>query len=87
MSGYVMMFVGIIFANVLLMFGMMMTPLLNKYEDDVINNKLAEYQYVLKAMQPTETQQHYPYLYLKKNSARNLIYRMVHLTDISPTKR
>ena len=87
MSGYVMMFVGIIFANVLLMFGMMMTPLLNKYEDDVINNKLAEYQYVLKAMQPTETQQHYPYSYLKKNSARNLIYRMVHLTDISPTKR
>ena len=56
MSGYVMMFVGIIFANVLLMFGMMMTPLLNKYEDDVINNKLAEYQYVLKAMQPTETE-------------------------------
>lgn len=51
-----MMFVGIIFANVLLMFGMMMTPLLNKYEDDVINNKLAEYQYVLKAMRPTETE-------------------------------
>lgn len=34
----------------------------------------------------TTTQQHYPYSYLKKNSARNLIYRMVHLTDISPTK-
>jgi putative ABC transport system permease protein len=37
-----------IFANVLLMFGMMMSPLLSKYQDDIISNMICKYQYVLK---------------------------------------
>ena len=36
MSGYIVLFVGIFFANVLLLFGMMMSPLLDHYEDEVI---------------------------------------------------
>lgn len=53
MFGYIVLFVGIFFANVLLLFGMMMSPLLDHYEDEVIHNMVAEYQYVLKA--PVET--------------------------------
>lgn len=53
MSGYVVLFVGIFFANVLLLFGMMMSPLLDHYEEKVLDNMVAEYQYVLKA--PVET--------------------------------
>lgn len=45
---YVTLFVGIVFASVLLMFGMMMAPLLSNFRDDVIASKIADYQYILK---------------------------------------
>ena len=48
-SSYFTLFVGILFANILLLFGMMMSPLLSHYQDEVLENMLAEYQYVLKA--------------------------------------
>ncbi len=51
--GYLIMFIGILFANVILMFGLMMTPLLEHYEDEVLNNMICEYQYILKS--PAET--------------------------------
>ena len=38
-----------LFANILLLFGMMMSPLLSHYQDEVVNNMIADYQYVLKA--------------------------------------
>lgn len=53
-SSYVTLFVGIFFAYVLLLFGMMMSPLLDHYQDEVVNNMIAEYQYVLKT--PVETE-------------------------------
>lgn len=53
---YLTLFVGIFFANVLLMFGMMMTPLLNHYQSEVEDNMISRYQYVLKAPMPTDTQ-------------------------------
>ncbi len=40
-------FVGIFFANVLLLFGMMMKPLLDHYQEETVKNMLAPYQYIL----------------------------------------
>ena len=45
---YITLFVGIAFANILLMFGLMMHPLLEKYQDEIVDNMMANYQYVLK---------------------------------------
>lgn len=53
-SAYLTLFLGIWFANLLLMFGMMMTPLLEHYKDDVKKSEISKYQYVLKAPIPTE---------------------------------
>lgn len=46
-ASYITLFIGIVFANILLLFGMMMSPLLSKYQDDILNHMLAKYQYVL----------------------------------------
>lgn len=53
MPGYLMMFIGILFANVLLLFGMMMHPLLDKYEERTLECMPAKYQYILNT--PVET--------------------------------
>ncbi len=50
---YIMMFIGILFANFLLLFGLMMSPWLQNYKDKVLEKNFAEYQYVLKV--PVET--------------------------------
>lgn len=54
-SAYLMMFVGIILADVLLIFGLMMSPLLTHFKDEVVDSKIANYQYVLKA--PVEVEE------------------------------
>ncbi len=46
---YVTLFVGILFANVILLFGIMMAPLLDNYKEEVLDSKISEYQYILKA--------------------------------------
>ena len=46
-ASYLTLFIGIVFANVLLLFGMMMRPLLSHYQEETINHMLAEYQYIL----------------------------------------
>jgi putative ABC transport system permease protein len=48
MPVYVIMMIGIFLANILLFFGMIMSPLLQHFKEDVIQNQIAEYQYVLK---------------------------------------
>lgn len=48
MSSYVTLFVGMLFANVLLLFGMMMVPLFNHYQNEVTQSQIADYQYILK---------------------------------------
>lgn len=45
--GYVVMLIGIYFAQVLMMYGLMLNPLLEHYQDDVLDNMLAAHQYVL----------------------------------------
>ena len=54
MSGYVVMFIGIFFSSVLLIFGMMMVPLLKHYNQAVLDGMLAKYQYVLTTQVETE---------------------------------
>lgn len=53
-SSFATIFVGIVFANVLLLFGLMMHPLLDHYQELVVDSMLSKYQYVLKA--PVETE-------------------------------
>lgn len=52
-ANYVVLFIGILFSNILLLFGLMMNPLLDDYEEKVINNMTCKYQYILKV--PVET--------------------------------
>lgn len=52
-SNYITVFIGVFFANFILMFGFVFPPMLEKFEDDITSNVLANYQYVLKA--PVET--------------------------------
>ncbi len=47
-SSYITLFIGIVFANIILLFGMMLPPLLKHYQDSIIDNMIARYQYVLK---------------------------------------
>ena len=45
--GYVVMLLGIYFAQVLLMFGLMLNPMLKHYQNDILDNMVADHQYVL----------------------------------------
>ena len=54
-SSYLTLFVGIVFANILFLFGMMMIPLLSHYQEEVVSHMLADYQYVLKV--PVEVEE------------------------------
>lgn len=50
---YVTIIFGIFFANIILLLGVAMPGLLEKYEDDITSNMICDYQYVLKT--PVET--------------------------------
>lgn len=54
-GNYGIMFIGIIFANLLLMFGLLMPSILDHYQNEITDNMLCQYQYVLKA--PVETKE------------------------------
>lgn len=56
LPAFITMFLGIFFASVLLLFGMMFTPLLEHFKAEVVDSKIAEYQYILKAPLLTETE-------------------------------
>jgi len=49
LPNYITILVGVFFANVLLLFGFVLPPLVDNYEKDITGNLIAEYQYVLKA--------------------------------------
>lgn len=55
MPNYVMIFVGVFFANIILLLGVAFPALLDKYQEDITSNMLCEYQYILKA--PVETEE------------------------------
>lgn len=47
MSNYVVLFIGIIFANMLLMFGLIFPSILNHYQESIPKQMLCNYQYML----------------------------------------
>lgn len=52
-SSYVLLIIGVWFASMLLIIGLMMPPMIKHYQDESHKNKIAEYQYMLK--EPVET--------------------------------
>jgi putative ABC transport system permease protein len=52
MNNYIILFIGILFANLLLMFGLMFPAVLDHYQEEIENNLLCNYQYILQF--PTE---------------------------------
>lgn len=72
MSNYFMMFIGIIFANVLLMFGLCLPDIINDYADHVEAQMLANYQYMLK----------YPAEDPGKSKLENLANMMVFMNEV-----
>lgn len=51
---YIMLFIGIALASVLLLFGLMMKPLLENYQDEITDTMISNYQYVLKGQVEVE---------------------------------
>ena len=47
MSNYLVLFIGILFANLLLMFGLLLPSVLSHYQTEIQKNMLATYQYML----------------------------------------
>ncbi len=52
-TSYLTLFLGVAFASVLLLFGLMMAPLLSNFREEVIHSQIADYQYILKT--PVDT--------------------------------
>lgn len=55
MSNYITIFIGVFFANFILLFGFMFNPILDNFKDDIIDNMIAQYQYILKSETETQT--------------------------------
>lgn len=53
---YITVFVGILFANVIIFFGLGMEPMLLHYQDIIEDNMISKYQYVLKMPAETKTE-------------------------------
>lgn len=51
---YITLFTGIVFAAILMIFGMMFGPMLDEYSEQIVSGMFAEYQYILKI--PVETE-------------------------------
>ncbi len=54
MPNYLTLCFGIFFANFILLFGIMFQPLLNHFQDEILDKMLCEYQYILKEPAKTE---------------------------------
>ncbi len=57
-SNYVVLFIGIMLANILLLFGLVMEPIMDHYQELITDGMLADYQYVLN-MPVSETEDKY----------------------------
>lgn len=55
MPNYIMMIIGALLGNVLVMFGLVLGPVLDNYQQEITSNLLADHQYLLKAQVETET--------------------------------
>lgn len=65
-GSYATLFVGILFANLLLMYGLLFPSVLDHFQGEIVDKKLCGYQYVLKnAVQPEEDADPFQNLYAK----------------------
>ena len=73
-QAYMVLFVGILFANLLLMFSLIWTPLLDNFRDTVLDHVIADNQYILKA--PADTIQpdaeKFAVYYLKNDNGEDI---------------
>ena len=60
-SAYITLFIGILFANILLLFGLIMPPVLDNFKTEVLETKFADYQYILKTPTLTENESAEPF--------------------------
>lgn len=56
LPNYITIVIGIFLANVILLFGMALPPLIEHYQTEITSNMICEYQYVLKTSVETETE-------------------------------
>lgn len=54
-GAYIVLTIGLFFAGILLMFGLVMNPMIKHFKEDVKDSMFSKYQYVLKASVPTKT--------------------------------
>ena len=54
MPNYIMMVIGALLGNVLVMFGLVLGPVLDNYQQEITSNLLADHQYLLKTQVETE---------------------------------
>lgn len=54
MPNYIIMIIGALLGNVLVMFGLVLGPVLDNYQQEITSNLLADHQYLLKAQVETE---------------------------------
>lgn len=69
-ANYLVMFIGITFANVLIFFGLLMSPLLDHFGEQVKQNMISENQYVLKVQADTKEES------AEKYAVNNLVLDM-----------
>lgn len=56
MPNYITIIIGIFFANVILLFGIALPSLIEKYQEDITSNMICDYQYILKTPVETDTE-------------------------------
>lgn len=56
MPNYITIIIGMFFANIILLFGSALTPLLDYYQEEITSNMICDYQYILKMPMETETE-------------------------------
>ena len=79
-GAYAILIVGILLANLMMVFGLVMSPILERYADEVKTSQIAKYQYVLKAPVETETKgaEKYAVTQLRLNGRENaMVYGIV----------
>lgn len=60
-GAYITLFVGILLANVLLIFGLIMPPVLSNFKAEVLDSRFSDYQYILKVPTLTENEDAEPF--------------------------
>ncbi|MBQ7129255.1 MAG: FtsX-like permease family protein, partial [Clostridia bacterium] len=71
---YITIFAGIFFASIIMVFGIMYSPLLENFEEKTVDSMLAPYQYVLKVPAETKTKDAEKYsIYELKTTGRDFV--------------